>query len=122
MRVAMFAYQTWGHHTLRALLDAAGHEVALVVTHPAGDHAYERRGERMRITRASISRGIYGGTPGRIFIKEGDGVVVVAGSEARRGRSHGLLIEQVRTDDGTDLPATEYFRTMGGYLTAHPAI
>jgi methionyl-tRNA formyltransferase len=41
MRVAMFGYQTWGHRTLQALIDA-GHEVALVVTHPKSDHAYER--------------------------------------------------------------------------------
>ena len=66
--------------------------------------------------RASVSDGVYGGTPGRVFIREGDGVVIVAGAEARRGRGHGLRIERVRTDDGTALPATEYFRTMGGYL------
>ncbi|MFB9837291.1 methionyl-tRNA formyltransferase [Actinoallomurus acaciae] len=75
------------------------------------------RGERVRVIKASVSEGVYGGTPGRVFIREGDGVVIVAGAEARRGRSHGLRIERVRTDDGTDLPATEYFHTMGGYLT-----
>lgn len=41
MRIAMFGYQTWGHRTLRALLDS-GHEVVLVVTHPQSDHAYEK--------------------------------------------------------------------------------
>ncbi|GAB3847986.1 hypothetical protein [Dactylosporangium cerinum] len=41
MRVVMFGYQTWGHRTLQALL-ASEHEVALVVTHPASDHPYER--------------------------------------------------------------------------------
>lgn len=41
MRVAMFGYQTWGHRTLKALLDA-GQDVRLVVTHPPSDHAYER--------------------------------------------------------------------------------
>ena len=78
------------------------------------------RGERVRVLKASVSRGVYGGTPGRVFIREGDGVVIVAGAEARRGRSHGLVIERVRTEDGTDLPATEYFTTMGGYLTSAP--
>ena len=34
---------------------------------------------------------------------------------------HGLLLRRVRLDDGTELPATEYFRSMGGYLTSHPA-
>ncbi|MEO3884820.1 methionyl-tRNA formyltransferase [Nonomuraea sp. B5E05] len=75
------------------------------------------RGERIRVLKASVSKGLYGGTPGRVFIREGDGVVIVAGPEARRGRGHGLVIEQVRTESGADLPATEVFRTMGGYLT-----
>jgi methionyl-tRNA formyltransferase len=79
------------------------------------------RGERIRVTRAHVSRGIYGGTPGRVFIREDDGVVIVAGAEARRGRSHGLVIERVRTEDGTEIPASALFRTMGGYLTSHPA-
>lgn len=72
---------------------------------------------RLRILSAAVSQGRYGGTPGRIFIREGDGVVIVAGSDARFGRNHGLLLRRVRLDDGTELAATEYFRTMGGYLS-----
>ncbi|MFG1710768.1 methionyl-tRNA formyltransferase [Nonomuraea sp. M3C6] len=78
------------------------------------------KGECIRILKASVSKGIYGGIPGRVFIREGDGIVIVAGAEARRGRSHGLVIERVRTQGGTDLPADEVFRTMGGYLARHP--
>lgn len=78
------------------------------------------RGKQLRVVRSSVSQGYYGGTPGRIFIREGDGVVIVAGPEARRGRSHGLVIERVRTEDGTELSAHDYFRTMGGYLTPRP--
>lgn len=69
---------------------------------------------------AAVSEGRYGGTPGRIFIREGDGVVIVAGADARSGRNHGLLVKRVRTEDGTELAATDYFRTMGGYLTDRP--
>jgi methionyl-tRNA formyltransferase len=75
---------------------------------------------RLRILRASVTATPYGGTPGRIFIRKGTGVVVVAGDEARRGRNPGLLIERVRLDDGRELDATEYFTHMGGYLTSHP--
>jgi methionyl-tRNA formyltransferase len=79
-----------------------------------------RGGERIRITAATVSAGIYGGTPGRIFIREGsgddEGVVIVAGADARRGRNHGLLVQRIRTEDGRDLPATEFFTKMGGYL------
>ncbi|HEY2063633.1 methionyl-tRNA formyltransferase [Amycolatopsis sp. NBC_01480] len=78
------------------------------------------RGDQLRIAAASVSAGHYGGTPGRIFIKEGDGVVIVAGPEARRGHSPGLLVERVRTADGTELAAADYFTTMGGYLTDRP--
>ncbi|KAB2344309.1 methionyl-tRNA formyltransferase [Actinomadura rudentiformis] len=78
------------------------------------------KGERIRVLKASVSKGVYGGTPGRVFIPEGDGVVIVAGADARRGRSHGLVIERVRTEDGKDLPARELFRKMGGYLTDRP--
>lgn len=78
------------------------------------------RGERLRIIEAAVSEGRYGGTPGRIFIREGDGVVVVAGGDAWTGRRHGLLVKRVRTDDDVEHAATDYFRVMGGYLTSHP--
>ncbi|HEY0532068.1 MAG TPA: methionyl-tRNA formyltransferase [Actinoplanes sp.] len=75
------------------------------------------RGQELRIVKASVSTGHYGGTPGRIFYREGDGVVIVAGPYARRGTFPGLVVERVRTADGVELAATDYFTTMGGYLT-----
>jgi len=78
------------------------------------------KGERIRITAASVSEACYGGTPGRIFIREGKGIVIVAGTEARHGRSRGLVIERVRTEDGVEHDAIEFFPKMGGYLTTHP--
>lgn len=77
-------------------------------------------GRRLRILAASVSKERYGGTPGRIFFREGPGVAIVAGPDARRGHNHAVLIERVRTEDGTELAATDYFTTMGGYLTAYP--
>ncbi|ANH95085.1 methionyl-tRNA formyltransferase [Streptomyces sp. SAT1] len=78
------------------------------------------RGKRLEILTAVVSEGRYGGTPGRVFYREGDGVVIVAGADARTGRNHGLAVTRVRTEDGRELPATEYFRSMGGYLTDRP--
>ncbi|WP_306208550.1 methionyl-tRNA formyltransferase [Actinoplanes sp. RD1] len=78
------------------------------------------KGQRLEIVRAGVSSAVYGGTPGRIFYREGDGVAVVAGAEARRGRSRALLIRTVRTEDGVERAAQDYFRTMGGYLTSYP--
>jgi methionyl-tRNA formyltransferase len=78
------------------------------------------KGKRLEILAAVVSEGRYGGTPGRIFYREGDGVVIVAGADARNGRNHGLAITRVRTEDGEEIPATDYFRSMGGYLTSRP--
>ncbi|MFJ7192041.1 methionyl-tRNA formyltransferase [Streptomyces bacillaris] len=78
------------------------------------------QGQRLEVLSAVVSEGRYGGTPGRIFYREGDGVVIVAGADARTGRNHGLAITRVRTGDGRELPATEYFTSMGGYLTGRP--
>ncbi|MGW4466294.1 methionyl-tRNA formyltransferase [Micromonospora sp. NPDC004704] len=103
---------TWPAEDLERLVRALADPYPNAFTH--------HKGERVRIIEAGLSRGYYGGTPGRVFIKEGDGIVIVAGSEARHGRSHGLVIKRVRTDDGTEYPATEYFHTMGGYLTNQP--
>lgn len=74
------------------------------------------RGRRLEIVTAAVSEAVYGGTPGRIFYREGDGVAIVAGADARRGRNRALLIRSVRTDDGVEMPALAYFTSMGGYL------
>ncbi|MEV0345051.1 methionyl-tRNA formyltransferase [Nonomuraea sp. NPDC050680] len=74
------------------------------------------RGERIQIVSAAVSQARYGGTPGRIFIREGDGVVIVAGADARTGQRRGLVVKRLRTPDGVEHAATDYFRTMGGYL------
>jgi methionyl-tRNA formyltransferase len=77
-------------------------------------------GERLRIQAATISRNRCGGTAGRIFAREGDGVIIVCGPQAHRGANHGLVLQRVRTDDERELAAGEYFERMGGYLTSHP--
>ncbi|MYR07121.1 methionyl-tRNA formyltransferase [Gordonia sp. SID5947] len=74
------------------------------------------RGRRLRITKASVSRCVYGGTPGRVFIHEGDGMVIVSGADAHLGRNRGLVIERLRTDDGVEHAAKEFFPHGGGYL------
>ncbi|MFG2924886.1 methionyl-tRNA formyltransferase [Streptomyces sp. NPDC048305] len=78
------------------------------------------KGKRLEILSAFVSEQRYGGTPGRIFYREGEGVVIVAGADARTGRNHGLAVTRVRTEDGLELPASEYFARMGGYLTDRP--
>ncbi|MEJ3654603.1 methionyl-tRNA formyltransferase [Actinomycetes bacterium KLBMP 9759] len=84
-------------------------------------NAYCYYGEqRLRVLGASVTEDVIGGTPGRIVIRRGSGVVIVAGADARRGRNRGLIVERVRTDDGREHAAAEFFSHMGGYLTAHP--
>ncbi|MFJ4830859.1 methionyl-tRNA formyltransferase [Streptomyces sp. NPDC088747] len=103
---------SWPAEDLERLVRAQSDPYPSAFTH--------HRGERIRIVSAAVSEARYGGTPGRIFIREGDGVVVVAGADARGGKSRGLVIRRVRTEDGTEHAAQDYFRTMGGYLTARP--
>ena len=76
---------------------------------------------RLRIRCASVSHSRAGGTAGRIFARQGDGVIIVCGPDARHGRNDGVVIEQVRTEDGEQLAAGEYFARLGGYLTTGPA-
>lgn len=78
------------------------------------------RGERIRVLSAAQSTKRYGGTPGRIFCRQGDGVVVVCGPEARSGREYGVVLERLRTEDGRELTGRELFTSMGGYLTSYP--
>lgn len=76
---------------------------------------------RLEIRSARVSSMPAGGTAGRIFAREGDGVIIVCGPDARRGRNHGVVVEQLRTEDGTQLAAGTYFERLGGYLTRLPA-
>ncbi|MEV7343451.1 methionyl-tRNA formyltransferase [Streptomyces sp. NPDC093544] len=103
---------SWPAEDLERLVRAQSDPYPSAFTH--------HRGERIRVVSAAVSEARYGGTPGRIFIREGDGVVIVAGADARGGKSRGLVIRRLRTEDGTEHAANDYFRTMGGYLTARP--
>lgn len=76
------------------------------------------RGRRLRLIKAHVSRCAYGGSPGRVFIEEDGGMVIVAGAQAYRGGSPGLVLDVVRTDDGVDHDALAFFGHGGGYLTA----
>ncbi|MEU0504032.1 methionyl-tRNA formyltransferase [Nocardia sp. NPDC005998] len=73
------------------------------------------RGERIEVLEAVVSEARYGGTPGRVIVQEGGGAVV-CGQEAHRGRNRGLVLTRIRTADGVEHAATEFF-TRGGYLT-----
>ncbi|KAA0021552.1 methionyl-tRNA formyltransferase [Antrihabitans cavernicola] len=73
------------------------------------------RGQRVQLLEAGVSAGRYGGTPGRVVV-HGDGAVVVTGPEAFRGNNQGLVLYRVRTDDGVEHAAAEFF-AKGGYVT-----
>ena len=72
--------------------------------------------ERLRVLSVRVSRQRCGGTAGRIFQREGDGVIIVCGPEARRGANHGVVLERLRADDDRELAAGDWFEQMGGYL------
>lgn len=89
---------------------------ALSAPYPRAFSCY--RGERIEVLESSVSSARYGGTPGRVIVQEGGGVVV-CGPDAYRGGNHGLLITRVRDAAGGEHPGAEFFRR-GGYLTDAP--
>ncbi|MGW5516456.1 methionyl-tRNA formyltransferase [Nocardia africana] len=76
------------------------------------------RGEKVEITAAALSQARYGGTPGRVVVQEGGGVVI-CGPDAHRGGNLGLVVTRVRTADGAEHDGAEFF-ARGGYLTDAP--
>lgn len=78
------------------------------------------KGERVRILSAAVSPHRYGGTVGRVFRPEGEGVTVVCGPHARGGQEYGLVVRRLRTDDGSEYSGADFFKKMGGYLTSRP--
>jgi methionyl-tRNA formyltransferase len=73
------------------------------------------RGERIEVLEARVSEARYGGTPGRVIVQEGGGVVV-SGPDAYRGGNRGLVITRIRSAGGVDCGGDEFF-ARGGYLT-----
>jgi methionyl-tRNA formyltransferase len=76
--------------------------------------------ERVRVLEASVSQSRLGGTPGRIFRREGGGVAIVCGPGSQAGTEQAIVLGRLRTDDGREIAGAEFFRQMGGYLTSHP--
>lgn len=74
-------------------------------------------GRRLRVLEASVSRERCGGSNGRVFAREGTGVIVVAGPDAWRGGQHGLVLQRVLDADDVEHVAGDYFRRMGEYLS-----
>lgn len=73
-------------------------------------------GRRLRVLEASVSTNRAGGTHGRVFAREGRGVIVVAGPDSWRGGQHGLVLQRVKDEDDVEHVAGDYFRRMGDYL------
>jgi methionyl-tRNA formyltransferase len=73
------------------------------------------RGERIEVLETRVSEARYGGTPGRVIVQEGGGVVVT-GPHAYQGRNRGLVIKRLRSADGVERRGDEFF-VGGGYLT-----
>lgn len=73
------------------------------------------QGKILKIKKASLSKDIYNGTPGRIFAKKEKGVVVICG-ETRESNNQGLVIEVVQEENRKPMPANDYFKSLSIYL------
>jgi methionyl-tRNA formyltransferase len=71
-------------------------------------------GRRLRVKRTSMPARTYCGTPGRVVCRQGDGVVVVCGGNARPNQA--VVLEVVETDDGPPIAAAVHFERMGEQL------
>jgi len=72
------------------------------------------KGNKLRIKKASLADPRYRGTPGRVFTRTPDGVVVLCGSGNPGGQ--GLVIHIVQSNGGEQVTANDYFDRMGYYL------
>ncbi|MFJ5631427.1 MarR family transcriptional regulator [Streptomyces goshikiensis] len=82
-----------------------------------GTGAYTHHGgRRLEILAATATEGRYDGAPGRVVRSGTDGLVIVAGPDAG-APGRGLSVVRVRTEDGTEMPAADYFHPEGGGLT-----
>jgi methionyl-tRNA formyltransferase len=72
------------------------------------------QGERIRVKETAMPARVYCGTPGRIFCREGNGIVAVCG----RGQTsnQGLVLKVVAPEDGPPVPAAEFFQGTGTQL------
>ncbi|GAB17608.1 putative formyltransferase [Gordonia effusa NBRC 100432] len=78
------------------------------------------RGEKIEILAAAISTARYGGTAGRVIVQEGGGAVV-CGPDPKRGNNYALVVNRIRTADGTEHEGADFFRR-GGYLCDTPQL
>ncbi|KAB1504581.1 hypothetical protein F7230_04250 [Corynebacterium sp. 320] len=94
-------------------------DIALLVraqSDPYPNAYFEFRGQRIRVLSAHVSQGRFGGTPGRITIPYEGGIAVVCGSRRANEPSPAIVLDRVRLDDDSELPATEFFGHRAGYI------
>lgn len=82
--------------------------------YPSAHFLFE--GRKVRVLSAHVSRGRFGGTPGRVTVPHEGGVAVVCGSARPNAPAPALVLERLRLDDDTEVSAVEFFGARGGYL------
>ncbi len=73
------------------------------------------KGMELRIKKAHLPGRSYCGTPGRIFTRTEDGVVVLCGPR-QKDENQGLVVERLQRPGQEPVDAVDYFERMGGYL------
>ncbi|WP_431831267.1 hypothetical protein [Corynebacterium pseudodiphtheriticum] len=68
---------------------------------------FEFRGQRVRVLSAHVSQGRFGGTPGRVSIPYEGGIAMVCGSRVADVPAPAIVLDRIRLDDNSELPATE---------------
>ncbi|ERS38617.1 hypothetical protein HMPREF1292_01796 [Corynebacterium sp. KPL1995] len=77
---------------------------------------FEFRGQRVRVLSAYVSHGRFGGNPGRVTIPYEGEIAVVCGSPRANVPASAIVLNRVRLDDNSELPATEFCGHRAGYI------
>lgn len=94
-------------------------DIALLVraqSDPYPNAFFEFRGQRIRVLAAHVSRGRFGGAPGRVTVPCEGGIAVVCGAHRAYAPAPAIVLDRVRLDDGSELLATEFFGHRAGYI------
>lgn len=71
--------------------------------------------KKLLIKKASLPLKTYCGSPGRVFCRVENGVVIVCGTH-RSNTNQGLIVELVQAEDQSPVNPNQYFKEMGHYL------
>lgn len=104
----------------RINFNLSAREIELLVraqSDPYPNAHFDYRGQRIRVLKAHVSRGRFGGTPGRITIPCEGGIAITCGAEKANAPAPAIVLELLRLENGEEVEATDFFGYRAGYIS-----